>query len=187
MIVARSIMAFTVFLVGGLIFTACGTGERPIAVTPSSQPAITVIPGGDDVTSEVALQDDELLIDINSESGIGSATIVIPDESRPAKVILRMHLSGLEQLQMAYDDLVIQASVDSTPPYNVRQRVREEEGELVIDDTSPYWMDIALVSGDAEVPAKIPLEDGYFEVDVPENFLMGGYEEITLSWIDFYR
>jgi hypothetical protein len=139
------------------------------------------------VSSEVALQDDELFIDIYSESGIGSAEILFPSQTRPANVILRMHLNGLEQLQMSYDDLVIQASVASSPPHIVRQRVRREEGELKIEASSPYWMDINLVSGDAKVPAEIPLEDGYFEVDVPEDFLIGQYERVMLSWIDFYR
>jgi hypothetical protein len=156
-------------------------------VTSSSQHNIIVIPGRDDVGSEVSLQGDELFIDIFSESGIGSAEILFASQTRPENVILRMHLNGLEQLQMSYDDLVIQASVDSTPPYNVRQRVREEEGELKIDGSSPYWMEITFVSGDEEVPAKIPLKDGYFEVDFPQDFLSGGYEETTLGWIDFYR
>ncbi len=188
MIVARSIMAFTVFLVGGLIFTTCGAGERPIAVTPSSQPNITVIPGGDDVTSEVALQDDELFIDIYSESGIGSATIVIPNESRPAKVILRMHLNGLEQLQMAYDDLIIEASVTSTPPYSVRQSVTKDDGTVTeIDLSSPYWSEITIESDETESLVTIPLNSGYFELMVPADFLNGGYDSLSISWIDFYR
>lgn len=188
MIVARSILTFIMFLVGGLIFAGCDTVERPIAEKPLSQLDYTVFPGSDGVSSEVMLKDGELIIDIYSESGIGSADILIPARSRPEKVIFRLHLSGLEQLQMAYNDVVVSASVASTPPHLVRQSVikGDEEGRD-IDPSSPYWSEVTVVSDESESLVAIPLKSGYFELIVPADFLNGEYDSLTISWIDFYR
>lgn len=188
MIAARSTLTMTVLLAVGLLFSACGSREKPIIETPSSQYNLTVVPGRNDVRSEVNFQDDRLYIDIYSESGIGSADILFPTQNQPADIYLRMHLSGLEQLQLAYDGLVVAASVASMPPYQVRQSViLKEEGELEIESSSPYWMSITIVSGDEDVPATIPLKDGYFEAGLTEDILNGDYEEISVNWIDFYR
>jgi hypothetical protein len=99
-----------------------------------------------------------------------------------------MHLNGLEQLQMAYDDLIIEASVTSTPPYSVRQSVTKDDGTVTeIDLSSPYWSEITIESDETESLVTIPLNSGYFELMVPADFLNGVYDSLSISWIDFYR
>jgi hypothetical protein len=188
MIADRFTLALIILLVVGAIVTACDSDDRSDSSRPISRPDITVVPGKDDVSSEVIFRNTELYVDIYSESGIGSAEIIVPTKNRPENLTLRMHLSGLEQIQMTYDDRVVEASVASTFPHSVRQSVTEADGQQKdIDPSSPFLLEVTIISEEPESLAKIPLKSGYFEVAVPEDFLSGQYDSLKVSWIDFYR
>ena len=44
--------------------------------------------------------------------------------------------------------------------------------ETSLTPDSPYWMDVSIVAAEGSA-ASIPLEDGYFEVTPPADFLQG--------------
>ena len=166
-----------------------------VAATEMSAPSITIIPGKDDVQSEVTLQDGLTIVDIVSESGIGSAEIRYPTQPQPESIVLRMHLGGLEDLQIKSRESTIQASVSSIHPYPVLQSIVTQGEESAIEQSSPYWLDITIVNDISGKLAEIPLESGHFEVIVPESIIgrgQGAVDEnamsaISVSWIDFYR
>ena len=49
----------------------------------------------------------------------------------------------------------------------------------------PLWMEIEIVSGQPE--KKIPLEEGYFEIRLPKEFIRKAGRSFEIAWIDFYR
>jgi hypothetical protein len=150
--------------------------------------SVTVTPGKDDVRSDVDVGEGQVDVDLYSESGIGSADIRFANISEPIDLLLRMHLSGLENLVIRSADSTVEASVGSTPPYEIRQSVDLGDGELIeIDSTSPHWLTIELVPNDNTIPAEIPLESGYFEVGLSGYVYAGDGDSISVSWIDFYR
>jgi hypothetical protein len=56
-----------------------------------------------------------------------------------------------------------------------------------LDEKSPFWMDVRILTGDGKPAQTLPLRDGYFEVALPRAFFEGSPKSITLKWIDFYR
>jgi hypothetical protein len=52
-----------------------------------------------------------------------------------------------------------------------------------IKKDSPFYSEVRIVGGEK----KIPLKNGYFEVQLPAKLFEGNPEEITLEWVDFYR
>jgi hypothetical protein len=57
----------------------------------------------------------------------------------------------------------------------------------LLDEKSPFWMDIRILTGDGKPAREIPLKDGYFEMTLPRAFFEANPKLITLKWIDFYR
>lgn len=142
-----------------------------------------------DTQIESTLQDDTLVLTIHSASGIGSAEVNLP-APRPKRVVIRLYVQGLEDLQFEYADATIQASISSGPGHVIGQRVRltadsSSEGKTSVVG-SPYWMPIRLVP-EGGVSASIPLQQGYIEVTAPPGFSTGNFDRFSLRWIDFYR
>ncbi len=143
-----------------------------------------------DARIKVEADNEIAVIEIFSESGIGSAAIEVTSEALPKKIILRFHLRGLEELRFSYDETMITASLASTSARQIRQsfsRVGERPiKETAIAADSPYWMKMRAVSSDG-APDTIPLQNGYIEAETPQDFLKGGHRQATIHWIDFYR
>ena len=59
--------------------------------------------------------------------------------------------------------------------------------DALLDDKSPLWVDVRILTGEGKPAKEIPLKDGYFEVALPRAFFEGNPKSITLNWIDFYR
>ena len=56
-----------------------------------------------------------------------------------------------------------------------------------LESGSPYWMAIRLISKDGKPTKGVPLDDGYFELQLPGALFEGNPKSITINWIDFYR
>ncbi|MGH7597564.1 MAG: hypothetical protein ACREOI_14515 [bacterium] len=130
------------------------------------------------------------VLEIFSESGIGSAEIEVISEASPKKIIMRFHLRGLEELRFSYDEIAITASLSSTNGPQIRQSF-SRAGERPIKETaiaadSPHWLKMRVVSSGG-AHDKIPLQNGYIEAEAPEDFFKGGHRQATIHWIDFYR
>lgn len=154
-----------------------------VACTPISAPA-TVTVSRPDSEAQVTTNASTVIVDLFSSTGIGSATVTLP---RPQPVLLRLHLSGLEELRFAYGDAEVIASVSSSDA-SLRESVRLGDGdEEAIDPDSPYWMDVRILDAAGTPTTTIPLQGGFFEVAAPEDFLTSGQSEFSTSWVDFYR
>ena len=157
---------------------------------PAAQPAtdITVTAAADaEISAE--RRGDALIIDVHSESGIGSARIGLPPGSVPRDLIVRLHLRGLEKMTFTYDAGTIQVEVPSTGEPIVHESFQPagDSAAQVIARGSPHWMNVGILSNDPAATPAIPLDNGHFDVSAPPNFLTSGSTDFTLSWVDFYR
>lgn len=131
--------------------------------------------------------DDIAHIQVLSQSGIGHADLEITSEKLPNRLILQFHLQGLEELRFVYNETVVTGSISSTGSNSVHQSVHTSGGKPeIITSNSSYWMPMRLVSQDT-TQIKIPLQDGYIEVEAPDDFLKGGHRKFSIRWIDFFR
>ncbi|HYF64824.1 MAG TPA: hypothetical protein VD886_18510, partial [Herpetosiphonaceae bacterium] len=159
-------------VVGCWLLAGCGAAQAPITVRSTASRDATV-------SSEV-FPDDRVQITIMSPGGIGSSEIAI--EGSPKRVVLLLHLRGLENLSLAYGGRQIQGFVTSSAPHSVHQQIvaaggAEPAGDLGPD--SPFWMPIRLVAADGATPA-IPLANGWIEAELPPDFYAANQRTFTL-------
>ncbi len=162
--------------------TAC---SQPGSITPTFE----VVPHKPETAIAYRVEGDAVLFDIFSQSGIGGADVSLTAGTMPERMLLRFHLKGLESLQFAYGEKAITTGASSSEAHDVRETVMQDGDrtqETSLTANSPYWMDVSIVPTEGAT-ASIPLEDGFFEVTPPADFLQGDYHEFTLEWIDFYR
>jgi hypothetical protein len=146
-----------------------------------------------DATAAVRTLDGRLLIEIESPSGIGAATLAW--KTLPAAPpILRLHLGGLEELRLTTGSGELVASVSSSPPHTVSQSARSAESTEFQPLTAahPEWLAISWTSGEAGAPldpaaVTFPLQDGYFDVVLRDGRLVEPGTSLEIRWIDFYR
>jgi hypothetical protein len=136
-----------------------------------------------DTNLQIAHAQDATIIDIRCPFGIDTATINRASAEWPAKILVRLHLHGLESLQVKQDDLTIQWSVRSTGNNSTHVSLRQGRDETTLSEESPYFAPLRIVGGGG----KIPLKEGYFEVRLPKKLFEHNPDEIRVRWIDFYR
>ncbi len=166
-----------------LLFAACSG-------VPRGDIHFNVRPHKDDARISIQVEGERALLDIFSASGIGSADLEITSPNRPRQILLRFHLSGLEELRFAYQDTVITASLSSTKEQSIRQSFSKtgppSAAAEAITSGHALWMKIRIVPGEG-MPPKLPLPQGYIEVEAPASFIAGDHRRVTIHWIDFYR
>jgi hypothetical protein len=135
--------------------------------------------------------DGATVLDIYSEGGIGGAFVQWVAGDYLARIVLRLHLRGLEDLRLAYATTAITVSIPSTGGFAVRQAYATAGAapgqSHAITPDSPYWMKTAIVGQTERAQNPIPLTSGWIEVELPPHFLQGRYTGFTIQWIDFYR
>jgi len=136
---------------------------------------------GDKVT--VALDGETALVSIRSPSGIGGATIRSPRDHWPTKVILRLHLRGLESLSVSNGTLGLKGSIASHGGYAQRLYLTKQ-GQ--VEKVKPKT-EIRVLDADGKPIAGRPGEGGYFEITLPSVLLEGKPKSLTIGWIDFFR
>jgi hypothetical protein len=95
-------------------------------------------------------------------------------------------LKGLEQFQLTSSQESIRASVPSGGVFNVDDQTIVSAGtESPLLPGNPLWMEIDIVSSQGE--KKVPLEEGYFEITVPQEFIQNAGKTFEIEWVDFYR
>jgi hypothetical protein len=166
-----------------LLLASCGSaGGGRIALTAApDKPGTRVAASADG---------EQAIVEIFSPQGIGGADIEITSARMPTKIVMRLHLRGLEELRLAYGGTVVTAALSSAGDNSVRQRrqagAASGSPEEALAETSPYWMSIRIVPAGG-APAAIPLEEGYIEVEAPRDLLTRGQRAFSIHWIDFYR
>jgi len=155
----------------------CKTSQR-------DQAMIKVISHKDDARLQTRVNDDDVIIEIFSENGIGRADFEFVSAQMPKRILMQFHLRGLEELRFAYGETVVSASIASTGEQGIRQSMSRAGERLVeaLTANSPFWMKMRVASRD-----QIPLREGYIEVEAPEDFFASGVRQATIQWIDFYR
>ena len=102
-------------------------------------------------------------------------------------MVLRLYLKGLERFRASNGKVRLDAAV-SIQDGKLKVRLwKDGKADTPLNEKSPFWMDVRIVSGDGKPARELPLKDGYFEVALPRAFFEGNPKSITLNWIDFYR
>ena len=165
-----------------ILFASCAGG--PIGAQPE-EPAFIVITKNPEDQVDIQYENGTARIDIQSPSGIGSAAFELESGDMPENMSLQLHLKGLEQFRLTSAQEQIAASVSSGDPFNENQSILTSGTESPLFPGNPLWMEIEIVSNQAE--KKIPLEKGYFEVTIPQQFIQNAGKTFEIEWIDFYR
>jgi hypothetical protein len=161
-----------------LFAAACLTILSATACAPSSAPAVhatyqaTTLKGDPSVTFNTT--GDTLLIDVVGPSGIGGSAIEKTSGQWPSKIVVRLHLKGLEKFHLQYGANNVDVTISSQGDHAVHE-VYSQPGEIsAVSAGDPYW--IAVTPG-----------QGYFDLQMPSDFLKSGENRFTIDWIDFYR
>ena len=162
---------------------------RPVSLLTScvavgSQPiTYSVTPGKEDAAVTYQVNGGDVMVDVRSESGIGSAQLAQTGGIAPTSLTMRLYLKGLEQFTFQYPAATVTAAVSSHDG-SVSESVTIQGGAAQpIGPDSPYWMPVKIGAADTS----IPLQDGYFQVQAPKAFIEAASREFTLHWVDFYR
>ena len=154
-----------------------------------AQAVVTATPRRPDAQIEVTQTPTQTLLAVVSQGGIGEADVSLTPGAKPSRLIIHLHLRGLEQFRLIYGDTIITVAVASVGQPIVRQQrslVSAPVIEEPLTSTSRFWLPLRLVT-DAASGAKIPLENGFFELEAPADLLAGDYRAFRFEWIDFFR
>jgi hypothetical protein len=138
-----------------------------------------------DDRSQIEVQDGTATVSLHSPFGISQAEMECLGERWPERLVLKLHLRGLESLALANGRTTIHASVSSTGG-GVRVW-KDQDEETLLSDDHPLMLKIVGNTNAGKATTAIPLKDGYFEVVLPQPFLQDNPKSITVKWIDFYR
>lgn len=153
------------------------------SVGSNMQPAFSATARRTDTRIRFELGDERTIVDVTSAFGIDRATIRRESSEWPKKILVRLHLRGLESFQAGGEQVTVEWAVSSTGEHEPSAALISGKRVAAITPESPYYTAIVIVGNEP----KIPLEDGFFEIPLPAKLFAGNPQEITLSWIDFYR
>jgi hypothetical protein len=167
-----------------LFLVSCAS--QPANAQAGGEPVFNVTTKNQDDQIELQHENGVTTIDVHSPTGIGSATFELVSGAMPERVVLRLHLTGLEEFRLVSDQATIAASGSSSDLFHVSdQRVIAAGNEYSITPIDPLWMKIDIVSG--QPIETIPLKDGYFEIKISNEFLQNAGSSFEIQWIDFFR
>ncbi len=172
---------------GLMLFILVACSQRASSVEPLT---LKAVPLKGDPQIVFSTTNEELLVDITSPTGIGSAEIEKTAGQWPGQIVLRFHLQGLEEMHFHYGDTTLQVNVVNHGANPVTETVsRNGETETLQPGNllnAQYWMGVEILNADGS-PGAIPLNNGYIDVTVPPDFFRSKESTFTISWIDFYR
>ena len=147
-------------------------------------PEVTMREAGD--TASVRSQGKTAVYGIRSASGIGRATIT-PWMGWKERVILRLHLKGLESLVVSNGTVQLEASVLSHSGNPRHLTLKDADGERKIREGDSYWMPIEALDARGEPTDGLPGPNGCFQVQLPAALLGDSIKSLRVEWVDFYR
>ena len=119
---------------------------------------------------KVAHQDDTTIFHVTDKFGIGAGVIKLAAGKWPQKILVRLHLTGLEGFGLTIGKKVLSRS-------DLKVRMLDAKGK-------PLPGRYLLKSTGPNSSQRIA---GYYEVEVPAKLLKADVKEIKLNWVDFYR
>ena len=162
--------------------TAC-TG--PTIPNESSEPEYQVT--NNQPSSEVTVSNEAntAIVEVFSDNGIGSASVMLVNGEWPESIVMRFHLQGLESLQFSYGDTMIDLSVNTQ--HMILQSVTSAGGtNEAIEEDSEFWLPVTFVDSEGTEKDE-PTAGGIIVVSAPADFYFENLTEFTINWIDFYR
>ena len=160
--------------------------SQPANAQSGGEPGFSVITKNQDDQIGIRQENGVTTVDIHSPSGIGTAKFELASGARPEQLILRLHLRGLEEFRLISNQTTIAASGSSSEVFNVTsQSVIAVGNEHSITPIDPLWTRVEIISDQPE--KKIPLEEGFFEITVPKEFIRSAGNSFEIQWIDFFR
>lgn len=151
----------------------------------AEDPQFKITTNRDNDKVEVKVESDKAVFSVHSPFGISQTVIERTDGNWSDIVMLRLHLKGLENFKVSNGIITLEAAVSSQ---DGKVRLwKDGKEDSPPDSKSPYWMEIRMVSDDGKQATTIPLDDGYFEIQLPKALLEDNPKLITINWIDFYR
>lgn len=172
-----------VLILVAMLAVAADDPTFPAPVAKKSAPSVRATADGADARLSIREDDATTVVDVTSQRGIGRATLARSAGVWPKAIALRLHLTGLESLEIRVGDRTIAWSVASTGTHETTVTLKSDGRETTLGKDSPYHGKIRLV---AREPT-IPLRDGYFELRLPAKLLEENPPDLQLQWIDFYR
>ena len=123
-------------------------------------------------TRRIKVSEDKgsVVFDVTDKFGIGSGKVKLrAGSSWPKKVLIRMHLSGLEGFSVTVKKRILLKG-------ELNLKMLDSKGNPV---KGRYLLQFTGPNSSKKIA-------GYYEAEVPQR-LLGGAKEIELSWVDFYR
>jgi hypothetical protein len=136
---------------------------------------------------EVKVEQDRTVFAVKSPFGISQAVIERQEATWHKAVVLRLHLKGLSNFRASNGKVKVDAAVSIQEGKTQVRMWKDGNEDAPLDEKSPFWTDIRIVSGDGKPARELPLKDGHFDVALPKAFFEGNPKSITVNWIDFYR
>jgi hypothetical protein len=127
-------------------------------------------PHGSPNSIEAVVQDPAVVFEVKSASGIGSGKIKLVEGNWPKKVLVRLHLRGLEGFSVSNGKKTI-------PRSDLNIRMLDPKG-------NPVEGKYLLKSLGQNKSKRI---EGYYEATIPQSLLTEDTKEIEIHWVDFYR
>jgi hypothetical protein len=171
-----------------VLLLICGIALADDGDVPRDQPAkFKITTKRKDDAVEVQAVKDRTVFVVKSPFGISQAVIERQDEDWPKAVVLRLYLKGLSSFRASNGKVTLDAAVSMEEGKQKVRMWKDGKEDAPLDETSPLWMDIRILTGDGKPAKELLLKDGYFEMALPRAFFEGSPKSITLNWIDFYR
>ncbi|MGE4550136.1 MAG: alkaline phosphatase D family protein, partial [Opitutales bacterium] len=127
-------------------------------------------PHGSPNRIEATVTKSSVVLDVKSGFGIGSGKIQLVEGNWPKKVVVRLHLTGLEGFSVSNGK-------KSMSRHDLNVRMLDLKGNPV---KGRYLLE-------SLGPNKSKRIEGYYEVTIPASLLLGEVKELQISWVDFYR
>jgi hypothetical protein len=160
--------------------------SQPANAQSGIEPVFNVTTKNQDDQIDIQHENGITTVDIHSPTGIGTAKFELQSGSMPEQLILRLHLTGLEEFRLVSNQTTIAASGSSSEVFNVTgQSVIAAGNEYSITPIDPLWTKVEIVSGKTD--KKILLEEGFFKITVPKEFIRSAGNSFEIQWIDFFR
>ena len=143
-------------------------GAGCLAVAADEPPKFKITTKRKDDAVEVRAVKDRTVFSVKSPFGISQAVIERTDDKWPETVVLRLHLKGLEHFRASNGKATLEAAVsvrDGKPKVRLWKDSKED---APLDEKSPFWMDVRILTGEGKPAKELPIKDGYFEVALPE-------------------
>lgn len=156
------------------------------ATAPDSNKSLLVVITTEGNNNKVSteMEGDTAVYNIESETGLGGAQVQLQSGEWPPEMILRFHLTGLEEMTLTYGEAAtaVTLSISSHGDNEIRQTVND----VPLSPEDPRWLVVTITNEDG-TPGTIPLENGTIDVTLPKDFYESAPTSFHINWIDFYR